>query len=217
MNWPKEALHTCGLAHLRLRTAANPSFLPLIGAARSLPRASLQSFALVADFGGSRAKRGLAAYDASGSLSSLRVLPPLSTAGLTGAGRTAELAAAICEILGDTLREIDPGIPLAEEILCSAATYVINGRPAVYPGAFSQLYQIATDINTWFDQRIGAASGRPVRLTFVHDCDAAACAFAGQPRIAVIMLGTALGAGFAPPAGRCRPLAEGFRIEISPG
>ena len=63
---------------------------------------------------------------------------------------------------------------------------------------------------------IEQAAGRPrgaVEIAFVHDCDVAACALAGRPDAAVLMLGSALGVGFVPPAEGNRPLAEQFTSE----
>lgn len=54
------------------------------------------------------------------------------------------------------------------------------------------------------------SSGLDVRL--LHDGTAAASAMAGEAHAAVITLGTALGVGFPPGAGSCRPLAPGFLV-----
>jgi hypothetical protein len=83
--------------------------------------------------------------------------------------------------------------------------------------AYYQLRHLAPDIRAWFSAqigpRIGETVGRPLEIEFVHDCDVAACALAGRPNTAVLMMGSALGVGFVPPAERYRPLAEQFSVE----
>ncbi len=76
--------------------------MPLLGAARSLP-GEMVGVAAVADFGGTQAKRGLAAYGPDGSLLRLEVLPMRNIAVLNAPGKTAELAACMVETLAETL------------------------------------------------------------------------------------------------------------------
>jgi hypothetical protein len=161
----QQALIQCGQTQ-QLSLAEYPSYLPVIGAARSVP-SSDHGAAAVFDFGGTRAKRGIAFFDAvnsncrSGALCRLRVLPPRDLGKLTWEGRTAELGATIVAIMADTIRTVEPLIDLAPTILCSVA----------------------------------------------------ACALAGRPNTAVLMMGSALGVGFVPPAEGYRPLAEQFALE----
>ena len=95
---------------------------------------------------------------------------------------------------------------------------VEDGEPVrLDRGAYTSLHRLAPDLRAWFKAQIGArigeATGRPVEIEFLHDCDVAACALAGRPNAAVLMLGSALGVGFVPPAEGYRLLAEQFALE----
>jgi predicted NBD/HSP70 family sugar kinase len=170
----------------------------------------------VADFGGSRAKRGIAFYDPDHALCRLQVLPSRDIETLTGPGKTAELAAAMTSIIAETIQGADPGTPLARKIVCSVGAYVQDGQPVkINRGSYTWLHQISPNLREWFSQQIGAICNRVVDVEFVHDCDMAACAFAGRPHSAVIMLGTAVGAGFVPPGDRCRPVSDRFTLQDS--
>ena len=213
-----QALLACGLRQPTLSVAGHPSFLPLTGAARSILPGGWQAAAL-ADFGGSFAKRALARYTEDGALRSLRILREVSIAHLTLEGKSAELAQAMTGILADTIRQAGVEVSLAPQVICSVASYLQDGHPVQYAGRnmgiYSWLNALAEDLPAWFSEQISTACGRQVRLEFAHDGDAAAAALAGQPH-AVIMLGSALGVGFAPPGDRFRPLAPDFKV-ILPG
>jgi hypothetical protein len=117
----------------------------------------------------------------------------------------------------NSIRAVEPSINLAPTVLCSVAAYVEDGEPVrMDRGAYTSLHRLSPDIRAWFCAQIGAAVGTPrgaVEIEFVHDCDVAACALAGRPNAAVLMLGSALGVGFVPPAEGYRPLAEQFMLE----
>jgi hypothetical protein len=201
----QEALVRCGQER-RLSLADHPSYLPVIGAARCVPICG-DDAAAVFDFGGSQAKRGIAVYDRRGALCRLRVLPSRDISHLTQGGRTAELGAEMVAIIAETMQAVKPSRTLASTIVCSVAAYVENGEPVrLDRGAYTRLHRLAPDIRAWFNARVGA------QVEFVHDCDIAACALAGRPNAAVLMLGSALGVGFVPPAQGFRPLAERFTL-----
>ncbi len=207
-------LAECGLADRALRAAFDPAYLPLIGAARRLPRGVGQSAALV-DFGSTRAKRGLAFYDPTGALTDLRVMEPLVIEDLSEPGRALELADAITVCLIDTIRHSRQGMELAPVMTVSVAAYIHNNRPESGPGRASGAYALAAiseDIAGWFAMRIGEACGYDVQFQFVHDGDAAAGALAGLPHAAVIMMGTSLGVGFVPPVDGIRPVTGDFKV-----
>ena len=216
-------LARCGLPGLSIRVAENPSFLPLIGAARHAPDGievggTPPQCMVVADFGGSRAKRGIAFYGPDGTLCRLRLLPSRDIEALTGPGKTAELAGAMASLIGETIQKADPDTPLADKVVCSVAAYVEDGQPMrIDRGSYCWLHQISPDLKGWFSQQIGATCSKTVEVEFVHDCDMAACAFAGQPYTAVVMLGTALGVGFVPPGERCRPISSQFVVDHEGG
>ena len=211
-------LTRCGLERT-LSLADFPSYLPLVGAARCVPpsghnAAASSGAAAVFDFGSSRAKRGIAVYDREGALCLLRVLPPRDLGDLTRGKKTDELGAEMVAIMAETIRAVEPSLTLTPTVLCSVAAYVEDGEPVrLRRGAYTTLHLLAADLRTWFNAQIQAAAGRPVEIEFVHDCDVAACALAGRPNAAVLMMGTGLGIGFVPPAEGYRPQTEQFTLE----
>ena len=196
----QETLADCGVADRIFQVAPYPAWLPLIGAGRSLP-AYLRGAAVLVDCGGTRAKRGIASYDAQGRLVGLRRLPEVDIAHLTAGDTPVELAQAMLAVIVETIHAVPTGTLLAPWVTISVAAYVKDGQPVkINRDAYTRLNQVAEDIRTWFVQGIQRACGQAVQVDFVHDGDAAACALAGQAQSVVIMLGSALGVGFVPPA-----------------
>jgi hypothetical protein len=66
-------------------------------------------------------------------------------------------------------------------------------------GAYTGLRLISPHVQRALSEAVGAQLGLPIAIRLLHDGTAAAANFAGQPHTAVILLGTALGVGFAPP------------------
>lgn len=210
-----QVLRVCGLQRPTLSAADHPSFLPITGAARAISPGNWQAAAL-ADFGGSFGKRALAWYGEGGALKHVQVFPAIPIRHLTQEGQSAGLAEVMIAILADTIRRAGPEVTLAPQVICSVAAYLQDGFPVQYAGRnmgiYSWLNALSEDLPAWFSERISAVSGRQVRFEFAHDGDAAAAALAGQPRSAVIMLGSALGVGFAPSGERFRPIASEFKV-----
>jgi len=210
----RRTLAGCGLGGRRISVAANPSFLPLIGAARCAP-AGPQGQVAVLDFGGTRVKRGLAFTDGDQSLRGLRALPVRGMAKATSSGDPAELARSMVAAIAETIGEADPNLSLAPLVVCSVASYVQEGRPMrIERGAYTSLHLVSRDILKWFSREVSRASGRALQVVFRRDADVAGCAFAGRMGAAVIMLGSSLGAGFAPPAAGYRTIADAFTVEM---
>jgi hypothetical protein len=203
----------CGIQGKEVCVAEQPSYLALIGAARNLP-VGMRGTAVVADFGGTRAKRGLAALDAENALQSLHVLPTRDITALVQ-GVPEELAEAMVDLIVETLLSAGSKNGLARKALCSVAAYVEDREPMkINRGAYTSLNRVSPRIANWFSERVSQAAGVKVEVDFVRDCDVAACAYAGRPRSAVLMLGSALGVGFVPPAAGYRPLASDFAFSF---
>ena len=130
----RNVLKQCGLGQHRLRLAEQPAYLPLIGAACSIPPGDWQA-AAVADFGSTRAKRGLAWYAPDGALQRLQVLPTVSIEAFTVQGQTEPLAEVMAESLAEMLQHAEYGILLAPQVVCSVAAYVQDGLPSILVGA----------------------------------------------------------------------------------
>lgn len=203
----EDKAHTCAL-----NLAAHPSFLPLIGAARSVPQAD--KAALVFDFGQSTIKRALALYDR-GELTALRLLPPLpapatfSTNGDLTLDQVRDLADRMAAAMGETWQGVtNPDRVVAPLLVASIASYEVDGQPLPRQGGpYSQLQRLSDNAARWLAYQVGRRVGRPLDVVLIHDGTAAARVYAGKERTAVIMLGTALGVGFAPPATTLTPVA----------
>jgi hypothetical protein len=206
----------CGIKDRVIRAAANPSYLPLIGAARRIP--GDPQAAVVADFGSSRAKRGLALYDAEHRLSKIILFPTVDLSSLTKGGNINDLAFSMSHILCDTIQRSHSFTnDLSPQLLCSVAAYVENGQPLnIDRGAYTSLNKISADIKAWFSEQIRQICAKEVNLAFEHDGDAAACALTGCPQAGLVMLGTGMGIGFVPPDQDLCQVAEQFCVITEP-
>lgn len=207
-----------GIVDCDLDVASYPAILPLIGVARSVPPD--RPAALVFDFGQSAVKRAYAQYEA-GTLTALRLLPTLpldwpaiyqhSTNPVDQGRRLAEYMSATMAETWHDLRA--RGLAPALGLVVSMASYVEDNQPmARQGGGYAQLSVLDGNAGRWL---AGAASQQiqeTIEVTLLHDGTAAARAYAGAQYTAVIMLGTALGIGFAPPATGLRPITPGIAI-----
>ncbi len=205
--------HACAL-HL----AAHPSLLPLIGAARGVPPAS--AAALAFDFGQSAVKRALALYEG-GTLTALRPLPSLPAPATFSAGGddltldgVRDLADRMVAAMADTWEGVAlPDRALAPMLVASVASYTVDGQPLPRQGGpYSQMYRLSDNAARWLGRQVSQQLGRSLDVTLIHDGTTAARTYAGAESTAVIMLGTALGVGFAPPHGSLRPVAHNLVV-----
>jgi hypothetical protein len=210
-----DVLHAAGRNDLRLDVALNAGVLPLVGAARSVSPGV--KAALVCDFGSTNAKCAFALCE-SGALTALRLLPraPVSLPADAGPSVRAEsLASFMIETLVSAWRAgRGAGVPLGYQIGASVAAYVRDGHPIEYgaDAGYYLLRRLGANASEALSQRLSDNLGDTLRVTLTHDSSTAARAVAGAERCAVIMLGTSLGVGFAPPAGDVLPLAAGFEV-----
>jgi hypothetical protein len=174
-----------------VRLAAHPDLLPLIGGFRSCHDARTGMVAL--DFGQTLVKRGMATV-VDGQLVRIEVLPPRSTS------EVRDVAEFVVDVIAETIRlagsfhkPTHPCVPVA------LASYVAAGRPvASGKGLYAQLAEVDS---TCISSAVSHRSGIETHVRFVHDGSAAALGVCNPSiRSAVIMLGTALGVGFPPPA-----------------
>lgn len=211
-------LAEAGMVDCALELAAWPSVLPLIGAARSLLPGT--AAAIVCDFGHSFIKRARASYG-DGLLARLDPLPPRPARWLDDfpdaappPEQLAGLADYLVAVLADTWRAEAIARPdLAPAIVVSLASYLRDGQPLPRQGGvYAALNTLTPNLARWLADRLTAAIGRPFAVTLLHDGTAAARAYAGMSRSAVILLGTSLGVGFPPPAAGFIPLAPHFSV-----
>jgi hypothetical protein len=162
--------------------------------------------AAVLDLGHTTMKRAVAAY-ANGTLVQLEVLEPRPSP------LRSDVKTAVVEVIADTLA----GAPsdVAPTVVVSLASYVSpNGQPEDSHSLYAPLRTLAP---VELLHRVRQRSGRRVeRVRFAHDGTLAGAGVqSASPAAAVIMLGTALGVGFVPPADELRPVAADFKVHCS--
>lgn len=206
-------LRACGMDALWVEASPWAEELALAGLARL--GAGLR---LLSDFGGTRLKLGWAEDSARG-VARLTLHPPALLgwdALLAGEERDAEQEGAIvADAMAAHLSAALQAHPDASAALAiSVAAYVRDGQPLLAQrGIYMRLAHLAGRAEDEIAARVTAQSGRQVGVKLVHDGSAAALAYAGSAGTAVLMIGTALGVGFAPEdAGALHPLAPDFRV-----
>ncbi len=196
-----ELLAQAGYDDYFLRRSPYGAAAALVGMARRAPADC--PVAAVFDFGQTAIKRALARYDR-GVLVSLTRLSDYATdwGDVTRIPDDPERSAAglldrMIDIIGETCahaRHVYPALTLGP-VLASVAAYVHNGQPlSAQGGAYVQIARITDNLQRTLAERL-----RPWAVSNVvleHDGTAAAAAHAGEPRAAVIAIGTALGIGF---------------------
>jgi hypothetical protein len=190
------------------------SNLPLVGMARRAPAGC--DAALVFDFGGTLIKRALARYHA-GALVGLRRFAPRQVGWTDIPDATADtdqqatqLFERMIAVISGTWQEAyATESRLSGPILASLSAYTQDGQPLpAQGGGYMQIARITDNMARALADRLGANLERTIAVELLHDGTAAATAHAGEAHTAVIMIGTALGIGFPPPAEGLRPVRE---------
>ncbi|MBE2224472.1 MAG: hypothetical protein IAF02_23225 [Anaerolineae bacterium] len=176
--------------------------LPLIGAARIAP-ADAQSM-LVFDFGQTSIKRGVAHYEA-GSLVTLEALSSLPAAcpGLwysRDESFAVQTRDRILRVVNETWQEIQTaGCQMSSTIAVILACYLLHGQPRHEDwGCYGRLQQFSSHLQTYLAEQVSQQLAQTIQIELLHDGQAAALPYAGQPHCAVMTFGTALGIGFPP-------------------
>jgi hypothetical protein len=185
-----------GFPHVTVQVPPHAGELPLYGAARLAPP---EGRTLVFDFGQTAVKRAIIHQT---HLIPLPTLPadcpdlsfshdPVHAAYtrdhlLTIVADTWQAAAATDSYLADTA-------------VIVLACYLLDGHPRPEDwGCYGRLQLLAPHLQSYLSQQISQRLGRPIQAHLLHDGQAAALPFAGQPYTAVLTFGTALGIGFPP-------------------
>ena len=207
-------LNEAGVGDYAIRVSPYAPVLPLVGAARCAPRACRT--ALVFDLGNTLIKCARATYE-NDELSELHRLPsyPVGWTEIEQASddpvhRVSRFLSHLVTAIATTWHSA--GISPSSPILASVATYVQDGHPMIARGAYGQLRQITDNLQDELAQRLSVQLGTAIDVSLVHDGTAAATAYAGMENTAVIMMGTALGIGFPPPAGNLWALSPNLTI-----
>ncbi len=187
-----------GVRDLRVEVSKFGAQLPLYGIARRAPLDCRRAYVL--DFGGTAVKRGRAIYGEN-ELLALEELPALPM--------KARKPTVLFKFLVDTMANAK--VDHDGVILASLATYLDdNGHiQAGERGIYGELAQTSTNLQAELTAAVSKKLRKPVTVRLFHDGSAAATVYAGMPRCAVVMMGTALGIGFPPPTN------EGLRRMLS--
>lgn len=190
-----------------VRVAEHPHALPIIGAARTLPR----RYGIVVDFGGSAVKRALASRDQSGRLQSVTMLPEIPVANLGVESTAEDVKSFMAAVVGTTLHGfVSEGMLGPDnDVAVSVAAYAPDGFIASRKGRYGIAHGFGShDLSARMQSQYGL---RP-KVEVMHDGTAAARALDGTSQDVVLMLGTAVGVGFPPEPGRYRPLSPDFHL-----
>jgi hypothetical protein len=216
-------LHEAGVHRLALHVSPYGAALPLLGLSRHVPDET--SRARLYDFGHTAIKAGWATYQ-QGEVVALHSLerqpaPPdiLTSPGDDPAREAASAQALADSIVARVVADLRNVADAAESVdqtrvvrICLACYLRPDGQP-YNTATYGKLKLVADPAQDWLAAEISRRLGKPVDLRLMHDGTAAASAYAGQPAAAILMLGTAIGIGFPPPASEARPLAEGLAVD----
>ncbi len=207
-----------GFPGYTLAVSPHAASLPLLGAARAAPPAAPAM--LVFDFGQTAVKRAVAHYR-DGVLVKLTVLRSLP-AGCPHLDWSQDRSLAsqtrdrILHVVGETWMEVEAhGVRLCDTLTLVLACYLLHGQPRPEDwGCYGRLQQFAPHLASYLAAQLEPRIGQPVQINLLHDGQAAALPYAGQPHSAVITFGTALGIGFPPAlSADLRPVSKNFELE----
>jgi hypothetical protein len=190
--------------------------MPLIGVARTVPCNGECAATVVFDFGCSYVKRGVARY-ADHSLVDLEQLPTLPA---SADGSAQEVFDFVVETIVATHKAFAltaHSAPPTAVIPVSVAAYVNDGQPYDYQSrGYAATRQLSDNAAAALSRAVSQRLGMPARIILLHDGTAAAHMYAGSTKTAVIVLGTAMGIGFPPPAQGLQRLPVDLRIHALP-
>ena len=195
----ERVLHDAGFSNYTVNLSPHGAELPLFGLSRLAPvRAQAM---LLFDFGQTAVKRAIAEYKA-GELTHLHRLPTLPTPceSVHQSSRSLEAVEAFADRFLTIISQTWQGVerPLSATIGVSLACYLRDGQPPpLEMGCYGRLQLLSDNLQSYLADRLSQRLGQPIQLHLYHDGTAAALAYGGSGGTAVLMLGTAVGIGFA--------------------
>ena len=194
----------------RVIQADYPQYLPLLGAARTVPDGNR---ALVLDFGGTFVKRAIAYYGADG-LEKLQTIHTLRSGFPDNPDDPQDVFYRMVDMIVQSYGEVD-----AKIIPISIAAYVDEyGQPLpTQGGVYKHLAQLAGNLPLALSEAVSVRLQKPVQIKIFHDGTAAALRYTPSDHAAVIMIGTALGSGYPVerPTLRLRPIKPILTVTTS--
>jgi hypothetical protein len=192
----------------RVIRAEHPQMLPLLGAARTIQTGQR---ACVLDFGGSYVKRAIAHYTPEG-LRRMQILDSLPSNFPADAALAQDVFERMVEIIARSYADAD-----ALTIAVSIASYVdAQGQPLLTQGGlYMNLARLTQNLPAALSQAVSEHLGKTLQVRVLHDCTSAALFFSPTDYAAVMMIGTALGAGYpvSRPNLNLRPVSQELTVE----
>jgi len=174
---------------------------------------------LLFDFGHTAVKRGLATYR-DGALAGVVTRPSLPPpceagwsehAGPAWARRRWERMADV--IAAEWAAVVAPGDGSRVALGLCLASHLQDGHPVTHDrGCYSPLGELAPHLATYLRDELATRLGRFRSFALLHDGHAAAATRAGDPRTAVLTLGTAIGVGYGAGVKRLRPVKGALEV-----
>jgi hypothetical protein len=165
--------------------------------------------AVVLDFGHSAVKRGIGTVK-NHQLARLDLLPSIPSQTPDSHATRAGVVDFLLDVVTDTIElgqrrfgALDPSI------LVSLASYLSRGRPVGTRSMYGPLREVSL---RFLDHELRRRTGMTVHLRLLHDGTAAARGLPDPRRAGLIMLGTALGAGFPPSSGTLLPIGPNLLV-----
>lgn len=212
----REVLADYGLSALQLTLSPFPTYLPLVGLARSATPQNTPK--LVFDFGQTSIKRAIAEYKA-GQLARLQLLSSIPSVcqDIHSIERPfAEIQSqweAMRRVIISTVEEVRPRWGEVTNLGVCLACYLFNGHPSpLDKGCYGSLQTLTPNLTNFVHAELTRALSQSVTTELAHDGTAAARAYAGMENCLVLTLGTAIGNGFPPTGEGFISLAPGFKI-----
>lgn len=205
----RAVLREAGCSLALYRSPSGPS-LPLLGLARHAPPDTGRM--LLFDLGHTNVKRGTAIYR-DGRLIALVPMPTLATPRIAPAPAGQALDEArtrwrwMLDLIAADWHHLDRAVPRElTAVGISLATHLEAGHPLdADRGIYGRMAGLAPHLATFMRDELAAALGPFRSFALLHDGLAAASAYAGRSRTAVLVLGTSIGVGYAPSDNGLRP------------
>lgn len=176
-----------------------PSYTQMIGCARLNKEANKQ--ALLFDFGHSFVKTGLAIFNGQ-ALHQIKLLPKLKSQhmnkGYSNKDEEYEDAVGLHNFIVKTISDyylVYSKPDCSKHIVISIANNVKNGKIG-WGGCYYKLMFVSQEYERYLENCLSEVIGEDIKITLIHDGQAASISFSGEENSAFIALGTAFGVGY---------------------
>lgn len=197
--YAQELLYELNINDVEFILSNFPSDSQMIGCARLNKETS--KHALLFDFGHSFVKTGLATYDKQ-TISQIKLLPKLQSQFMnrTYPDKETEYKDAInlhnfiVKTISDYYFKYT-NVECSKHIVISIANKVTNGKIG-WGGCYYKLMFVDQEYESYLEKCLSEVIGDEIKITLVHDGQAASVCFSEEENSALIALGTAFGVGY---------------------